>query len=54
MDQLYLGYTGWEYAFMITWMILSMSIVYCYIKIMDLKDQLAYHRYLNDLMIGKK
>jgi hypothetical protein len=54
MDQLYLGYTGWEYAFMAAWFTTWIGVIYSYIRITDLKDQLAYYRYLNDLMIGKK
>lgn len=53
MDQLYLGYTGWEYLFMTTWTALSILIVYCYVRVQDLKDELQYRRYLTDIMTRK-
>jgi len=54
MNELYLGHTLAEYLFMVWWMACSVSIVYCYIRICDLKDELEYHQYLNRLMIGRR
>lgn len=53
MDQLYLGYTGWEYLFMITWIVATTSFVYAYLRIQDLKEQLEYHKSLTTLVTRK-
>ena len=54
MDQLYLGHSGWEYLFMITWLVLCVTLVYSIVRIQTLKDELEYRRYLANLMTGKR
>lgn len=49
MDELYLGYTILEYAFMITYITLLALTVYSYVRINDLKEQRDYYRYLQKL-----
>lgn len=54
MDQLYWGYAGWEYLFMISWIAANIGIVWAYIRIQDLKDQRDYYRYLSKQQIENK
>jgi len=49
MNELYLGYTALEYAFMISYLALMFLIVYSYVRISDLKEQRDYYRYLQEL-----
>jgi hypothetical protein len=49
MNELYLGYTLFEYAFMALWIASTTGLVVAYIKIEDLKEQRDYYKYLQSL-----
>jgi hypothetical protein len=54
MYELYLGYTLFEYAFMILYIVSMMGFVWAYIRLQDLKEQRDYYKYLSNKMIGIK
>jgi hypothetical protein len=49
MNELYLGYTLFEYAFMALWMLSTTGLVVAYIKLQDLKEQRDYYKYLSSM-----
>jgi hypothetical protein len=49
MNELFLGYTLLEYAFMISYLSLIMLIAYSYVRINDLKEQRDYYKYLQKM-----
>jgi hypothetical protein len=49
MNELYLGYTLLEYAFMISYLSLIVLVVYTYVRVNDLKEQRDYYRYLQKM-----
>jgi prenyltransferase beta subunit len=49
MNELYLGYTLLEYAFMMTYLSLIVLVIYSYVRINDLKEQRDYYQYLQSL-----
>lgn len=49
MNEIYLGYTLAEYAFMITYMAFLFLVVYSYVRINDLKEERDYYRYLQKM-----
>lgn len=53
MNELYLGHTMWEYLFMTLWMMFTVGVVYCYVRICDLEEQVEYYKSLNCMMIGQ-
>jgi hypothetical protein len=54
MYELYLGYTLFEYAFMVLYMAAMVGTVAAYVKIQDLKEQRDYYKYLSHKMIENK
>ena len=49
MDELYLGYTLIEYAFMLSYLSLLVLVVYTYVRVNDLKEQRDYYKYLQEM-----
>jgi hypothetical protein len=49
MNEIYLGHTLWEYAFMLLYMCFICLVVYTYVRVNSLKEEVEYYRALQKM-----